>query len=354
MKRQHHPILRWIQAVVAACAVTAFASDAHARTETIRWTHPDASRVTGFRIHVGTASGAYGSPIEARKPTPLGGVYAYNVVVADQATAYVALTAYASDGAASVYSNERVLLPPPVTPPPPPPPPPVGGTPLYFGDFEGQPIGSNAAGWYDTGVANSLVQDDSLFSIGEVGGTRTLSTTSSLSNVHSHFDTSASRAWSGYEYRGRMRIEHPDAGIGVTSHSQYPNADAYYRIRRYANARDFHLYSHPHPSGLDVTCSSSTTGVVPAPNVWYEFRFLVFPTEDRTIVRARVWSELEPEPPNWQIDCEDTRPDRLVSGSVGVWSLGEGAKHWDDLEVVDLGDSLILDPPPKPVLNLGQ
>jgi hypothetical protein len=35
-----------------------------------------------------------------------------------------------------------------------------------------------------------------------------------------------------------------------------------------------------------------------------------------------------------------------------VWSQGTGAKYWDDLEVVEIGDSLILEAPPKPILEL--
>ena len=52
-----------------------------------------------------------------------------------------------------------------------------------------------------------------------------------------------------------------------------------------------------------------------------------------TLVRANVWRELEAEPEGWAIDCEDTAPDRLTSGRVGVWSMGPGAKRWDDLRV---------------------
>lgn len=360
MSTQHRPIVRWVHGALAACAVVALASDAHARTETLRWIHPAPSSVAGFRIHVGSSPGGYGSTIDARLPTPVDGVYSHSIVVADLATVYVAVSAYASNGTPSPYSNERTLLPPGGTPPPPPPPPPppdpTEGTPLYLGDFEGFTAGSNPSGWYDTAAQNGLTRSESLFSVTRLGGSKgiaannVLQTISTDANVHSHYVTAGSGDWSGYAYRGRMRIEHADGGVGVTSHSQYPNADAYYGIRRYKGDKDFHLLVHP--GGSEISCASKTTRVVPEPKVWYEFHLVVFPADDRTIVRARVWSEVEPEPPNWQIDCEDTRPGRLVSGAFGVWSQGAGAKYWDDLEVVELGDSLVLEPPPKPILKL--
>jgi hypothetical protein len=94
-----------------------------------------------------------------------------------------------------------------------------------------------------------------------------------------------------------------------------------------------------HPNGVILNCSSDTTGVVPAANAWYRFRFQVLPEASATYVRAKVWAEGSAEPGGWQIDCFDSRPDRLTQGGVGVWSYGPGAKYWDDLEVIDLSGS---------------
>ena len=77
------------------------------------------------------------------------------------------------------------------------------------------------------------------------------------------------------------------------------------------------------------------------------------PEAGQTLVRARVWPEWEPEPTTWQIDCVDAAADRLVAGTIGVWSMGPGEKYWDDLAVFALdgsGTPVPLEPPPPPVL----
>ena len=95
-------------ALAATIACLAPADAASARTETIRWTHPDASRVTGFRIRIGTSSGSYGTTVEAGKPTPSGGVYSHTISVADTATVYAVISAF-NASQQSTNSNERVL-----------------------------------------------------------------------------------------------------------------------------------------------------------------------------------------------------------------------------------------------------
>jgi hypothetical protein len=119
-------------------------------------------------------------------------------------------------------------------------------------------------------------------------------------------------------------------GIGVTFFSQYPNKDAYYRLRRY-NRNAFHISPH----GTKVT-GDSDTGIVPLPNVWYWFRILVEDTGTRTEIRAKVWPENSAEPASWQVDCYDSNSSRLTSGAIGVWSYYRGSKYWDDMTLVSL------------------
>lgn len=99
------------------------ASAASARTITLRWQHPDAAEVVGFRAHFGSQSrGAtpYGNEIDLGKPGSSGGVFATDIQVPDH-TVFVSLTAYDGQGS-SAFSNEKIYegvsAPPPNDPPP--------------------------------------------------------------------------------------------------------------------------------------------------------------------------------------------------------------------------------------------
>lgn len=120
-----------------------------------------------------------------------------------------------------------------------------------------------------------------------------------------------------------------DGGIGITIYSQYPQADGYYRLRRYG-WRSFQL--DPHPDN-EILCSGERdTGVIPQPNTWYHFRFQVLDNEQGTRLRAKIWAEEGTEPADWQIDCVDEEA-TFTSGKPGLWAMGPGIKLWDDLEV---------------------
>jgi hypothetical protein len=125
-----------------------------------------------------------------------------------------------------------------------------------------------------------------------------------------------------------MMIDHSDGGVGVTFFSDYPQRDAYYRLRRY---NDGPFYIHPH--GTSITGGDSNTHVLPEIDVWYLFQVQVESIEAQTTIRAKVWPVSEPEPADWQAVCFDTSATRLSSGTVGVWSMGPGNKYWDDLTV---------------------
>lgn len=202
---------------------------------------------------------------------------------------------------------------------------------LLSEDFNGFSAGANPPGWFDTAPLNSLTQDDSQFSVINLGGNLVFGTTSTATNIHSHYTAGGASAWSNYEYTGRMRISDTDGGIGVTFHSQFPNQAAYYRLRRFAG-NSFHIS----PFGASISGGVTDTLVTPLAGEWYRFRIQVEDTGTQTQIRARVWLDNNAEPGAWQVDCFDSNPGRLTSGTVGVWSFNTGNKLWDDLAVTTL------------------
>ncbi len=74
----------------------------------------------------------------------------------------------------------------------------------------------------------------------------------------------------------------------------------------------------------------------PRPAPGYSFLIEVEDTGAQTDIRAKVWPDGEPEPAGYQIEAFDESPDRITSGTVGVWTFGSGGKRFDDLEVLGL------------------
>ena len=171
------------------------------------------------------------------------------------------------------------------------------------------------------------MEDDTLFQVFDLGGNNVFGTTSTQRNIHSHYVGPGGAGFSSYEYTGRMMMTASSSGIGVTFYSQYPVTDAYYRLRRY-HSNSFHIA----PDGTTVS-GDIDTGVVPIANVWYRFRVQVEDTGTRTEIRAKVWVDGSAEPDDWQIDCYDDNPTRLLGGTIGIWSYYSGSKYWDDLTV---------------------
>lgn len=393
-----------IPGALLALALLFAAHAAHARTETLRWEYSEPSLVDGFRAHVGSSSRSYDQTIDLGLPTADGsGVFSRSVQVSDGATVYVAVTAYTNGGQQSPYSNELRFVAdtsgddstsdgssddsgsgdgsgsdgsgsdgsdgtdgsgdtggtdgssgggsagsgPTV----------ASDRSLYYEDFEAHATGTAIPSWLDTGADNSLQENDALFAVRDAGGSRVLSTSSTATNVHSHYVGGQSADWSGYELRGRLRIDDASGGIGVTTYSQYDAADVYYRLRRY-KSNGFHIAPHPHQE-----CPSGSTGVVPEPDTWYRYRLRVEAGSEGTRVLAKVWTAGGAEPSGWQAECLDSGTSRPGSGTIGAWSMGPGAKYWDDVEVVDLSTSTspggdsggsdgdeTLSPPGRPVL----
>ncbi|MDY6839026.1 MAG: InlB B-repeat-containing protein, partial [Thermodesulfobacteriota bacterium] len=196
----------------------------------------------------------------------------------------------------------------------------------YDNDFESYGAGADPDDWLDTGANNSLTEQD-LFQVFDLSGNKVFGTTSTLTNIHSHYVGAGSGAFSDYEYTGRMMIDHANGGIGVTYFSQYPSSEAYYRLRRYRGTA-FHLSWH----GSAIT-GDIDTGVVPVAGTWYRFRIQVEDTGTQTDIRAKVWVDGSDEPVDWQAQGYDDSATRLTSGTIGVWSMGPGSSYLDDLKV---------------------
>jgi hypothetical protein len=199
---------------------------------------------------------------------------------------------------------------------------------IYSEDFNRYSSGDDPQGWVDTNSGNSLTQNDSLFKVLQPNGNATFGTTSSATNIHSHYLDGQSSNWTNYQFRGKMMIANSATGIGVTFLSDFVNSDSYYRLRRYGST-DFHISSH----GTTITSGNTSTGVVPLPNIWYNFRIEVNDTTTQTAIRAKLWPDSTTEPANWQAECYDANANRLTHGTIGLWGMSSGTKYFDDLEV---------------------
>ena len=103
---------RALAAGIGAALILGTPSMAEARTELLRWTHPDPGSVAGFNVYFGTASGSYGAPVNAEKPAPDSeGIHFFDLQVpvsVENERLYIAMTALDGDGQESPYSNERI------------------------------------------------------------------------------------------------------------------------------------------------------------------------------------------------------------------------------------------------------
>lgn len=207
------------------------------------------------------------------------------------------------------------------------------GFPLLTEDFNSYTEGDQPPNWLDTGADNSLTEDDN-FQILDADGELVFGTSSTATNIHSHFTGAASGTWSSYDYSGRMRLTSNFGGIGVTFLSDYPYSDVYYRLRRFNQPGYYSLHLSPH--GTSITAGTTDTGVIPITNAWCRFRIEAIDTGTQTEIRAKAWADGSEEPFDWQIDCYDASASRLTTGTVGVWSMASGTKYWDDLAVVEL------------------
>jgi hypothetical protein len=101
---------RLVRALALGAGVLATAAAANARSELLRWQHPDATTVAGFKVYVGSSSGAYQTTLDVGKPAPSSGVFSYSLTVPDANTVYVAVSAYGPTGLEGTKSNEQRRL----------------------------------------------------------------------------------------------------------------------------------------------------------------------------------------------------------------------------------------------------
>jgi len=205
------------------------------------------------------------------------------------------------------------------------------GRAAFFEDFEGYGSNQDPDGWRDTQDQNSMNADQSLFETASVGNSKVFGTTSQQTNIHTHYQGKNARDWTNYTFSGRMYLVDSRGGLGVTFFSQYSEGkDHYYRLRRYDGngAKDFHLAPH----GTSVS-GDTHSGVVPEAKTWYQFRIEVSDAGEQTEIRAKVWKDGTSEPSKFQIEATDSSSNRLRSGTIGLWSMRDGGKYFDQLKV---------------------
>jgi hypothetical protein len=81
---------------------------AEARTEILRWTHPEAGEVVSWEANIGSSQGSYDQVIPLTNPQRgSDGVFQASIEVADDADVFVTVRAIGEEGQRSPRSNER-------------------------------------------------------------------------------------------------------------------------------------------------------------------------------------------------------------------------------------------------------
>ena len=334
----------------AACALLAFgllASEAQARSEVLRFSHPR-SDVQSFDARVEDAGGNAADRVVSLGLPSRDGSGTYFSEIDVEGDVLVSLRATGPSDT-SGWSAPRLFEGPPGETPTTVPVgagvaiPPTAGAAARM-DFGTSGSGPSIDGWVDTRSNFSLAVDDSLFSRIILGGNRMLHTNSTDADIHAHV-TGLGSPWTNVEVRGRMATDDNDASIGVTTYSGYPAADTYYRLGR-SGGQNFRLEGRP-----GLSCSSVDAGF--GNNIagrWIRFELDVEENAASNRIRAKVWFADQAEPSSPQIDCTDNSAGRPRSGTIGVWSGGDGNKFWDDFEVFQGVGNLPTQPPAPPVL----
>jgi hypothetical protein len=351
---------RAAQLAVLVGLLAAPSSTALARSEIIRWEHPDAAQVDGYRVYWGTQPQAMGSHpffIDVGALTPdAAGVHSFDLEVTDDADVYVVVSAYQqASGLESPFSNEGYRAAPlaasssseAVAALPQEPEESI----TLLAAPGGTTLSSESGTTLSSDSGTTLSSDSDVTSASAVSGSLTETSYQTATGAYvgalaeaslqdAPLATDSIETVTGYEYVGRMLITDPNAAIGVTLESLSTGNDAYsYRLKRSANSGtgDFHFQAHPWGSESRMKCSSLRTGVVPMRHSWYWFRLQISTQANQTGVRAKVWQEETAEPTTWQVSCYDERRDGLTAADAGVWSTGNGSlQHWEDLELLDL------------------
>ncbi len=205
-------------------------------------------------------------------------------------------------------------------------------------NFNSYSVGQDPTDWFDTIADSATVGNDALFGVQQVGGDLVFATDAADVNIHSHYVGAGAENFTSMTYIGRMRLTNDNGGIGVTFLSGFADSPTpafdYHRLRR-ANfapsARTFQL-EPPNANGLTGDLDS---GVDPIVDTWYRFRIVVDAEGPQVRIQANVWQDGQSEPGGFQIDATDTGGLNRTVGTVGVWSMLDGSKYWDDLKVVN-------------------
>lgn len=208
--------------------------------------------------------------------------------------------------------------------------------PLHREDFETFGRGQHPDEWVDAIGPNRVRSGNPLVWVDPApGGGQALTMQSVGSDMSSTFDAAGSDRWSDYEVTGRMTASHPRSKFGLLIYSQRHVGGAAIGLLRGQNSDTFRITPVGGSSGA---CTGTTdTGVRPIVDAWQRFRVRATGEDASIRVRARVWSDGEAEPTDWQADCV-TAPGLVpADGTFGVWSSGTSAKYWDDFEVREVG-----------------
>ncbi len=66
-------------------------------------------------------------------------------------------------------------------------------------------------------------------------------------------------------------------------------------------------------------------------DVWYTMKMMVEITDDKALIRGKVWRRGDPEPGEWTITAEDPLPNR--EGSPGIYGYSPANIYYDNLKV---------------------
>ena len=101
---------RTLRAAGLSALLLLIGSAASARSELLRWQHPNPVTVAGFKVYVGNAAGVYQTTLDIGMPTASGGVFSYSLQVPDANSVYISVSAYGPTGLEGVKSNEQLRL----------------------------------------------------------------------------------------------------------------------------------------------------------------------------------------------------------------------------------------------------
>ena len=323
----------------------AFAAPASARIEVVSWSHVEPCSVESFELRYGDSPGALDTVVDVGRPRQAGGHFSYELEIPDNEPTWVCVAAVRGDETsdcstaieleASLEDETRSE------------PAPDEVQRSWCEDFS---AGALSSGWVSTD-AGLEVAEPGLFRVDRVQDLdTTLVTTQPRDGAHSHFVSADDRGvwgaqWSAYEFSGQMLFGNLAGGVGVTLYSRYPSATAYYRLGREPYGTAFRVDRDR--SGPGFKCEPATLPIAPSAQQWYAFRIQADDEGDLTAIRAKVWPADRREPDGFQVICED-RMDRPLSGAIGVWAAGAGAKAWDSLHVSALSATSADERPGRP------